>query len=220
MNPIAINKAYTGPRSDLLEILPITCRYILDVGCSTGTFGFQIKQRQDAQVVGVELNASAAALARARLNEVISSNVESSAFRDRIRGRQFDAVVFGDVLEHLVDPWSLVEFVVAEATAESAVIIVSVPNVAHWSTLYNVWLRGTWPRQPRGVHDATHLRWFTQADAEHLLRGAGLRIKRVRKKLRLIEQPHKWNNSRVERWLHSILGSLMVHQIVLQGVKQ
>ena len=47
-------------------------------------------------------------------------------------------------------------------------MIVSLPNVAHWST-YAQLARGSWPRRPEGIFDATHLRWFTLRDARELL---------------------------------------------------
>ena len=49
----------------------------------------------------------------------------------------------------------------------------SLPNVAHWSTYAHL-ARGSWPRKPEGIFDATHLRWFTLADARGLLSQAGL----------------------------------------------
>ena len=49
-----------------------------------------------------------------------------------------------------------------------ATVIVSLPNVGHWSTYAHL-ARGTWPRKPEGIFDATHLRWFTLRDAEQLL---------------------------------------------------
>src|SRR5262249_45359086 len=52
------------------------------------------------------------------------------------------------------------------------------PNVGHWST-YAYLLRGSWPRKPEGIFDATHLRWFTLKDALGLLAQAGLQPQAV-----------------------------------------
>ena len=59
-----------------------------------------------------------------------------------------------------------------------ATAVISLPNVAHWST-YAALARGSWPRKPEGIFDATHLRWFTLKDARALLEQAGLRPERV-----------------------------------------
>ena len=52
-------------------------------------------------------------------------------------------------------------------------MVVSLPNVAHWSTYAHL-ARGSWPRKPEGIFDATHLRWFTLRDARELLTQAGI----------------------------------------------
>jgi hypothetical protein len=70
--------------------------------------------------------------------------------------------------------------------------VVSLPNVAHWST-YAALARGTWPRDPEGIHDATHLRWFTLRDARELLAQAGLQPSVVERRPRLI-----WRGSRLD----------------------
>ena len=43
------------------------------------------------------------------------------------------------------------------------------PNVAHWSTYAHL-ARGSWPRKPEGIFDATHLRWFIREQAPSVLK--------------------------------------------------
>ena len=45
--------------------------------------------------------------------------------------------------------------------------------------LLRVLRRRTWPRDPEGIFDQTHLRWFTRTDAVDMLRSAGLQPKLV-----------------------------------------
>lgn len=47
---------------------------------------------------------------------------------------QFDCVLFGDVLEHLFDPWAVIEKV-KPYIKQNGVILASIPNVAHISVL-------------------------------------------------------------------------------------
>src|SRR6185295_16247560 len=105
--------------------------------------------------------------ARTRLDEVITGDVESSD----VAG-PFDTLIAADVLEHLRDPWTALRRYAALLDPQGTAVI-SLPNVGHWSTYANL-ARGTWPRKPEGIFDATHLRWFTLRDAEALLRQAGL----------------------------------------------
>jgi 2-polyprenyl-3-methyl-5-hydroxy-6-metoxy-1,4-benzoquinol methylase len=159
--------AYERARPEILAHVPASARRVLDLGCATGTTGAALKQRQPAHVTGIELEPAYAEEARTRLDEVITGDVESSA----VAG-PFDTLIAADVLEHLRDPWTALRRYAALLDPQGTAVI-SLPNVGHWSTYANL-ARGTWPRKPEGIFDATHLRWFTLRDAEALLRQAGL----------------------------------------------
>ena len=54
-------------------------------------------------------------------------------------------------------------------------IIVSVPNVAHWTVRWDL-LWGRFDYQPVGIMDQTHLRWFTRKTLFAMCQTAGLTI--------------------------------------------
>ena len=159
--------AYERARPEILVHVPRTAKRVLDLGCATGATGAALKARQDVEVVGVELEPEYAREAAARLDHVIAGDVESA----RPEGR-FDVLIAADILEHLRDPWAALR-AHAQRLEPGGTAIVSLPNVAHWST-YAQLARGSWPRKPEGIFDATHLRWFTLRDARELLLQAGL----------------------------------------------
>jgi len=159
--------AYERARPEILIHVPLSARRVLDLGCATGTTGAALKQRQPAHVTGIELESAYADEARARLDEVITGDVETAEPEGT-----FDTLIAADVLEHLKDPWSALRRY-ARLLEPDGTAVVSLPNVGHWSTYANL-ARGTWPRKPEGIFDATHLRWFTLRDARELLLGAGL----------------------------------------------
>jgi 2-polyprenyl-3-methyl-5-hydroxy-6-metoxy-1,4-benzoquinol methylase len=160
--------AYERARPEILAHVPHGARRVLDLGCATGTTGAALKRRQPAHVTGVELEPAYADEARERLDHVITGDVETA----RPQG-PFDALIAADILEHLKDPWTALGRY-AELLEPGGTAVVSLPNVGHWSTYANL-ARGTWPRRPEGIFDATHLRWFTLRDARALLLGAGLK---------------------------------------------
>ena len=57
-------------------------------------------------------------------------------------------------------------------------VIISVPNVAHWSVRFEL-LRGHFRYARVGIMDATHLRWFTEATIRQLVNQAGIDVVRV-----------------------------------------
>ena len=161
--------AYERARPEVLAHVPRGAARVLDLGCASGTTGAALKQRQDVEVVGVEREPAYARGAERRLDRVVTADVEAL---DPSTLGEFDALIAADVLEHLVDPWTALRRYAA-LLHPGGTAVVSLPNVGHWST-YAYLLRGTWPRKPEGIFDATHLRWFTLEDARDLLAQAGL----------------------------------------------
>jgi 2-polyprenyl-3-methyl-5-hydroxy-6-metoxy-1,4-benzoquinol methylase len=128
-----------------------------------------------AQIIGVEPDERRAALARER-----GLDVRAEMLTDDLLARlgSFDVVMFADVLEHLPDPLALLR-IATSALAPGGAIVVSVPNVAHWSVRLDL-MRGRFQYRETGIMDATHLRWFTRDGIALLLNAAGLRIESAR----------------------------------------
>ncbi|HET6549442.1 MAG TPA: class I SAM-dependent methyltransferase [Solirubrobacter sp.] len=160
--------AYERARPEILRHVPRTASRVLDLGCATGTTGAALKQRQQAHVTGIEIEPEYAREAAQVLDRVIESDVARPPDLDG----PFDALIAADILEHLPDPWTTLR-AYARHLQPGATAVISLPNVAHWST-YAYLARGRWPRKPEGIFDATHLRWFTRKDAQDLLTQAGL----------------------------------------------
>jgi methionine biosynthesis protein MetW len=145
---------------------------VLDIGCSAGYLGAALARR-GCEVHGVELDATAAEAARAHCATVWTIDVEDAEARECVRGG-FDAIVLGDVLEHLRDPWSVLAWAAGRLRG-GGIAVVSVPNAVHWTARREI-ARGRFPMRDWGTFDRTHLRWFTRASAHELMRGAGLSI--------------------------------------------
>jgi 2-polyprenyl-3-methyl-5-hydroxy-6-metoxy-1,4-benzoquinol methylase len=88
----------------------------------------------------------------------------------------FDAIVYGDVLEHLVDPLRTVQGL-NRWLAPGGRVVISVPNVAHLAIRLSL-LMGRFDYFDRGILDRTHLRFFTDRSLRRLLAAAGLVIVR------------------------------------------
>ncbi len=168
--------AYENSRPEVRALVPARVRRILDLGCASGAVGAALKARGDVAVVGIERDPAYAADARRRLDRVVEADVEALASRAGELGR-FDCLIAADVLEHLVDPWRALR-AYAALLEPGCRAVLSLPNVASWQTYWAL-ARGTWPRRPEGIFDATHLRWFTLADARELCEQAGLAVEAV-----------------------------------------
>ena len=87
----------------------------------------------------------------------------------------FDCVMFLDVLEHVANPHEVLVDA-GRLLKPGGVVIVSVPNVAHWSIRLGL-LFGNFDYTEAGIMDATHLRWFTRKTATNMLHSAGFELR-------------------------------------------
>ena len=145
-------------------------RRLLDVGAADGFLAERLTA-QGWKVTAVERDPELAARARGRCHEVVTADLE--------RGvpplpERFEAIVFGDVLEHLTDPLTVLREV-SRLVAPSGTVIVSVPNIAHLSMRLSL-LAGRFTYADRGILDRTHLRHFTRRSFLELLREADLPV--------------------------------------------
>jgi len=187
------NPSYTGGRDDILNLVPSNAAKILDIGCSTGTLGGQIKEQiRSAEVTGIELDKQMARVAESKLDRVIIGDINKFSFKDYFTPNYFDCIILADILEHLNDPWTLLAEV-KKYLIFGGLIIASIPNVRHYSTIVSLLFKGYWPYRDRGIHDRTHLRFFTLKNIKEMFQREGLLIEKFERNYRLIEKPHKYN---------------------------
>ena len=161
---------FSGKRTDLIEIIPKECKTVLDVGCGQG----EVWKNFSFQVSGIEINESAAQVARKNLREVQCLDLEKGSppsFKDS----PFDCLVFADVLEHLYDPWGvLLNF--KSLLKKEGYVLLSVPNVRHYRVLRRLLFKGEFAYQESGVLDIDHVRFFTYKEMQRMLQSTGFTV--------------------------------------------
>jgi 2-polyprenyl-3-methyl-5-hydroxy-6-metoxy-1,4-benzoquinol methylase len=146
---------------------------VLDVGCWTGEMSAEFARR-NRRVVGVEIDRDAAEQARKLLDDVVVADVTELDFEETFGPDAFDVIVFGDVLEHLADPVSVLRGI-SGVLADSGFVVASVPNVAHGSVRLRL-LGGEFSYTDVGLLDRSHLRFFTADTVRELFEDAGFAI--------------------------------------------
>lgn len=143
-----------GQRADARRVLDQIERYsrrgsLLDVGCWVG---FLLAEARDRgwDVLGLEPSRFASEHARERLGLEVQM---ADLFTADIGGRRFDAVVLGDVIEHLVRPGEALRKIRA-LSADGAVLHLALPDAgSRWARLMGAhW----WSVIP------THVQYFTR----------------------------------------------------------
>jgi GT2 family glycosyltransferase/SAM-dependent methyltransferase len=163
-------------RREILELVPPTAKSLLDLGCGTGKLGKAIKERQSCFVEGIELNKEAAKIAENNLDVVITDNL--NRYDPTFSKNRYDCIVFADILEHLISPWTVLNKF-ASVLTDDGVIIASIPNVAHPWIIENL-QKGLFRYEPSGILDITHLRFFTKTTIFQMFARCGLKITKFR----------------------------------------
>ncbi|WP_339278959.1 methyltransferase domain-containing protein [Paenibacillus sp. FSL W8-1187] len=141
---------------------------VLEVGCACGGTLLKIKHLYpEAELYGIELNEASARIAATFAN-VRAENIEHElSFPEEF----FDYIVFADVLEHLYDPWKVLQNMIGHLKPRGA-MLVSLPNVMHHSVLKDL-LNGNWTYADAGLLDRTHVRFFTKTEMIRMFRDVG-----------------------------------------------
>lgn len=171
-----LDSYYTWPRPDVAALVPHTARKILDVGCGAGKLGELLKSRQQCCLTGIEVNEDAAlAACQGAYDTVFPCDVEDE---ECVLYDTYDCVICADVLEHLRDPWRVLDMLLAHLEPGGH-LVVSIPNVRNQRVIADL-LDGIWEYQPAGILDRTHLRFFTPQGFANLLGERGLTLLEAR----------------------------------------
>ncbi|MFO7974020.1 MAG: glycosyltransferase, partial [Candidatus Hydrogenedentota bacterium] len=163
---------YCSPRTELVPHVPQDARRILDVGCGVGAFGRSLKQRGAEEVVGIEIEEHACAIAREVLDDVLCGDIEQMELP--FDPGHFNCVTFGDVLEHLANPDKALRRI-APLLAPGGLAIASIPN-ARFCQVLQMLAEGRWKYDDAGIMDRTHLRFFTAVEMRILFEEAGYEV--------------------------------------------
>jgi len=147
-------------------------RRLLDVGAADGLLSRQLTAC-GWRVTAIEGDPALAQAGARHCERMITVNLDREI---PVGEGPFDVIVYGDILEHLVDPLRvLVEL--DRSLAPSGFVVISVPNIAHlWIRL--LLLAGRFDYFDRGILDHSHLRFFTERSLRAMLVDASLSIER------------------------------------------
>lgn len=159
---------FVGPRHELREKLLLDMFLaadpgprVLNVGAGQGSFTRLIEER-GYEVVSSDVSRAAVDVLRDRVRgEVLQADMTDLPFADRV----FDAVVAGEVIEHIEDDHRALSEA-ARVLRPDGVLALSVPAHPAWFGASDRW--------------AGHVRRYTQATLTQAFEGAGFTLERLR----------------------------------------
>jgi 2-polyprenyl-3-methyl-5-hydroxy-6-metoxy-1,4-benzoquinol methylase len=153
-------KAYfQATRDEMLKYIPKNVQTTLEFGCGCGGFFKVLREKLDVETWGVEIDKESAQKAQTEMQKII--NLDAIEALKEIPENYFDCVILFDVLEHLVNPYYLLDALKINLTKDG-VIVASIPNVRYYRNLINFAIKGNWDYKDHGILDKTHLRFFTR----------------------------------------------------------
>lgn len=164
---------YASNREDMLSFVPKESHKILDVGCGEGNFASLLKVDKVVEVWGVELDEVAGKIAQTKLDKVVIGDFQSSF--NELPNKYFDCIIFNDVLEHLTDPYNELELT-KELLSDNGSILCSIPNVRHYSVLFELLIKKDWEYKASGILDYTHLRFYTEKSIKRMFNSLDYKI--------------------------------------------
>lgn len=171
-------------RTPLLELIPLENRdgTILEIGAGAGDTLIYAKENGYAKnIYGIELvEIEKSNQISDKFEQFDIGNIEIMEFN--YSNEQFDVIIMGDVLEHLVDPYLIVRKL-KQYLKPDGVFIASIPNVRNLKTFRNIFLRGTFKYDDEGIFDRTHLRFFTKKNIIELFEDNGYKMQNIKSNL-------------------------------------
>jgi len=143
---------------------------VVDFGCATGYFAKLLNHR-GCTVTGIEINQKAARVAENYCTQVIVADLDFVSVKEILPSEEFDVAVFGDILEHLRNPWKALEET-KQILKKDGYVVASIPNIAHGAVRLAL-LQGRFEYAESGILDDTHLRFFTRKTVEELFKSSG-----------------------------------------------
>lgn len=149
---------------------------VLELGCGLGATGARIKYLYpQAEVFGVDISETVVQIANSFMT-AYCADVEN--FQWPFEDEYFDYVIMGDVLEHLRRPDKVLQ-VLNRLVKRGGHIILSMPNMLHYSVMIPLLVKGEFTYQDAGILDTTHLKMYTKYEIEKLIITSGFTPERV-----------------------------------------
>lgn len=132
----------------------VTGKKILDVGAGGGGIGRAIRGEHPDHLAAVEIDTRAHSILQSWYDRV---EIDLTP----ISGMRFDWIVLLDIIEHLPDP---LEYLIKlrNLLNPGGQLLLSVPNVAHWSVRFPLFFLGRFEPRTLGILDSTHLHFFSR----------------------------------------------------------
>jgi len=177
---------FENPRNDVIDFLSlisnkdIKYNKVLDLGCASGVFGINLKNKfslKDFDWIGIEQRRDLPNAKKNYSSLGICIHEELPNCLYDLKNNYFDCIFALDVLEHLENPGKVIT-ILRDKIKFNGKLIISIPNISHYSIIFSL-IKQKWNYQEHGILDKTHLRFYTPSSFEAFLNKNGWIIEKI-----------------------------------------
>lgn len=152
---------------------------VLEIGAGPGSITRHLVHTLGCSVVALEIDPSAIEILRGYVPRVYAADLNDPDWAVNIREKEgiFDYVIAADVLEHLYNPWDVLEGAKSLLNPTGGVIL-SLPHVGH-AAVAACLVDEDFEYWPWGLLDRTHIRFFGVKNVQALINNVGLTIEQA-----------------------------------------
>ncbi len=136
-----------------------------------------LKEEKNCSIDIVELVPEYHEIAKQYANKSFCGSIESDDWQSALRGQSYDYITFADVLEHLIDPWEMLQKI-EEFLKPNGKVLISYPNICHNDIIKGMFI-DNFKYDKIGLRDKTHLRFFGLSDLKDLFKKSSLQIEHL-----------------------------------------
>ena len=132
-----------------------------------------LRDNKGCQCMGIEPHPESAIAAESA--GFVVSNEDALTGIEKIKSsHKYDHIIFGDVLEHMVDPMPVL-LASKSLLKPGGSIVISLPNIVGPRGRVPI-IFGIWRYKESGIFDKTHLRFYSVKTGRELIQNAGYEI--------------------------------------------
>ncbi|CAM3560694.1 class I SAM-dependent methyltransferase [Flavobacterium gelidilacus] len=168
---------YSNVRLDLIDFADFNKNNlkILEVGsayCETLNY---LKEKGTASItIGIDLFEDVKGKDKYKpVDKMIFGNIEELDLPEY--NDYFDVIILADVLEHIYEPNKTLDKI-KKWLNKDGYILVSMPNIQHYSAFNKIFLRGSFKYEESGLFDYTHVRFYCKKDIKNLLEKSNFKV--------------------------------------------
>ncbi|OYQ41557.1 class I SAM-dependent methyltransferase [Flavobacterium aurantiibacter] len=168
---------YAGIRHDLIRLIDPNSKHlrVLEIGAGYGTTLYFLKVNNIAvEAVGVDIFEDKSNPNNYKpIDRLIFGDITEVDLSEYLS--YFDLILLADVLEHITEPKPVLQKL-QMYLKDSGKIIVSMPNIRHYSAIKKIVFQGDFRYEESGIFDYTHVRFYCRKNIVELLTDSGLTI--------------------------------------------